>query len=83
MCPSDTSPEAWRIMLEGIRRMTPEERIGQMSELSRMVLSLAESGMRQRYPHADEREIFLRMARLTLGPELFRRAYGDHFPERS
>jgi hypothetical protein len=77
MCPSDTSPEAWRVVLDGIRRMTPEERIRRAFELSQMVRSLAEAGLRRRYPQAGDREIFLRMARLTLGDDLFRRAYGE------
>ncbi len=63
--------------------MTPEERIRQMSGISQTVLKMAESGMRQRYPYAGDREIFLRMARLTLGEELFRRAYGDELAERT
>jgi len=83
MCPSDTSPEAWRVVLDGIRRMTPEERIRRAFELSEMVRSLTEAGLRQRFPQAGDHEIFLRMARLTLGEELFRRAYGEQPRERT
>jgi hypothetical protein len=35
------------------------------------------AGLRERYPQADEREIFLRCARILLGLELFERAYGE------
>ena len=34
-------------------------------------------GLRERYPRVDEREIFLRCARILLGLELFERAYGE------
>jgi hypothetical protein len=63
--------------------MTPEQRIRRAFELSQMVRSLAEAGMRQRHPQAGDREIFLRMARLTLGDDLFRRAYGEQPSQRA
>jgi len=63
--------------------MTPEERIRRAFELSEMVRSLAEAGLRQRFPQAGDDEIFFRMARLTLGEELFRRAYGEQPRERT
>jgi len=37
--------------------------------------------MRRRYPQAAEHEIFLRVTRQNLGGELFRKAYGDAFPD--
>src|SRR5579863_9255790 len=77
MCPSDTSPEAWRVFLDLVRRATPGERMKRALELSQTVRSLAEAGMRARHPHAGEREIFLRMARLYLGDELAQTVYGD------
>jgi len=82
MCPRDTSPEAWRQYLEVVRRMTPEERMSRCFALTRTVQKMAESGVRSRHPEAGEREVFLRALELRLGPELFRRAYGD-VPERS
>jgi hypothetical protein len=77
MCPSDTSPEAWRVFLDLVRRATPGERMQRALELSDMVRAFAEAGMRQRYPGAGEREIFLRMAQLYLGEELARQVYGE------
>jgi hypothetical protein len=77
MRPADTSPEAWRIFLEGVRRMSPAQRIQRALELSETVRSAAEAGLRERYPQAGHQEIFLRLARLVLDPELFRKAYGD------
>ena len=81
MCPADTTPEAWELYLELQRRMTPEERLRRAFEWSNLVRAFTEAGLRQAYPQASDREIFLRRARLQLGPDLFRRAYGDVLPE--
>ena len=81
MRPADTTPEAWRVYLELQRRMSPEEKIQRMFEMSRLMRSLAESGLRQAYPEADDREIFLRAARQRLGPELFHKVYGRALPD--
>jgi len=81
MCPRDTSPEAWRVFLELQRRMTPSEKLRRVMELSDMVRAFAKAGMRGRYPKADDRELFLRMARQNLGRELFRKVYGDVIPD--
>jgi hypothetical protein len=77
MRPADTSPEAWRIFLEGLRKMSPTQKMQRALELSETVRSAAEAGLRQQYPQAGDREILLRLARLLLGEELFRKAYGD------
>jgi hypothetical protein len=75
MRPADTSPEAWRVYLELQRKATPEEKLARAIEISELIRSLAEAGMRQRYPQADDREIFLRLARIRLGKELFETVY--------
>jgi hypothetical protein len=56
--------------------MPPEEKLRRALELSAGLRRAAEAGLRERYPDAGEREIFLRLARLTLGQELFKKAYG-------
>ena len=77
MRPADTSPEAWEAYLDLVRKMHPEERLRRALELSEEVRRAAEAGLRLKYPRADEREITLRRARLELGRELFRKAYGE------
>jgi hypothetical protein len=76
MCPSDTTPEAWQVFLEVQRRMPPAEKMRRALELSAGLRCAAEAALRERYPHADGHEIFLRRVRLTLGRELFEKAYG-------
>ena len=81
MCPADTTPEAWRVFLEIQRRMSPGEKLARTLEFSETLRRLAEAAMRRRYPQAAEHEIFLRVTRQNLGGELFRKAYGDAFPD--
>ena len=81
MCPADTSPEAWKVLLDLLRKMPPEEKLQRALEWSEMIRLAGESGLRQAYPQASDREIFLRSARLRLGAELFFRIYGDELPD--
>ena len=57
--------------------MSPAEKIQLALDLSETVRSAAEAGLRQQYSQAGDQEIWLRLAQLVLGPELFRKAYGD------
>ena len=80
MRPGDTSPEAWEVLTELRRNMPPAEKMQLAFEWSEIVRQFAEAGLREKYPHAGEREIFLRYARQSLGEELFRKAYGEELP---
>jgi hypothetical protein len=81
MRPRDTSPEAWKVFLDLQRRMPPEVKLQRTLDWSEVGRRFAEAGIRERHPKADEHEVLLRYARMTLGPELFRKAYGDALPE--
>jgi hypothetical protein len=81
MCPADTSPEVWKVFLDLQRKMPPSEKLQRTLEWSDMIRKFAEAGMRQRYPNADEAEIRLRFARMTLGQELFQKAFGQALSE--
>jgi hypothetical protein len=81
MRPADTSPEAWEVYLRLVRAMPPAERLRRALDLSEDVRRVAEAGLRLKYPRADAREIALRRARLELGRELFRKAYGEALPD--
>ena len=76
MRPADTSPEAWKVFVDLMRKMSPEEKLQRTFEFSAMVRQLGEAGLRQKYPQAGEREIFLRAARQNLGADLYARVYG-------
>ena len=75
--PLDTTPEAYRVQLEVLRRMTPEQCLEQAMRLSETVIRLCESGIRAHHPEYGDREIFLARARAVLGDPLFREAYPD------
>ncbi|MDE3168211.1 MAG: hypothetical protein KGN36_20580 [Acidobacteriota bacterium] len=81
MRPRDTSPEAWKVLLDLVRRMTPEERLQRALEYSDFVRGFAEAGVRSAFPSAGDREVFLRAARRRLGPALFRKVYPDELPD--
>ena len=53
----------------------------QVFEWSDVMHELGVAGLRQQYPDADEREIFLRATRNNLGAELFLKVYGDVIPD--
>jgi hypothetical protein len=73
---TDTDPRVMKVWLDMLRAKTPGERILMAFELSDFAVRASESGVRERYPEASEREIFLRSAALRLPRDLMIRAYG-------
>lgn len=74
---ADTSPEIERRQIERWRQMSAEEKAALVTGLTQAVYDLARAGVRHRYPDASPREAFLRLAIVTLGPDLARKAYPD------
>jgi hypothetical protein len=56
--------------------MSPEDRLRRVFELTGVLLRLSEAGVRSAYPHAGEREVFLRAAARRVGRETVARIYG-------
>jgi hypothetical protein len=77
----DTSPEAERVLVDGYRRMSPEQKLAIVDDLTRATKQLAAARIRRQYPNATDREVLLRVASLTLGRDLMIRAFGWD-PER-
>ena len=73
---SDTDPKALAAFIEAQRRMTPAQKIDAVCKLTTTLIRLAEADVRRQFPHADEREVFLRATARRLGPELMRKVYG-------
>ena len=73
---SDTDPQALEVFLSLQRRRTPSQKLKQVFEMTELVLKAAEAGVRQMYPDADEREVFLRAAARRLDPETMLKVYG-------
>lgn len=73
----DTSPDIERLQIEGWRQMSPADKAAIVSGLTQAVYDLTRAGIRLRHPDASPREQFLRLALITLGPDLARRAYPE------
>ena len=50
MRPRDTSPEAWKVQMDLMRKMSPEEKLQRTFEYSAFVRKFGEAGLRQKYP---------------------------------
>jgi hypothetical protein len=81
MRPRDTSPEAWAVYVDIFSRKSPGEKIAQVFSITESGWQTCESGLREKFPQASDREIFLRRVRLVLGKDLFRKVYGSELAE--
>ena len=73
----DVSESMDRFMFDGIRQLTPLQRLQIASRASRALHRLSVAGLRLRFPAADADELFRRAGALRLGPELTRMAFGS------
>ena len=73
---TDTDPRAMEVWLDLLRAKSPGEKIEMTFRLTEFAMRMAESGVRERYPEASEREIFLRCAALRIPRDLMIKAYG-------
>jgi hypothetical protein len=64
------------MIIERYRRMSVAEKLRRVTELTQAGQSLARLDVKRRHPHADEREVTLRVASRWLDAELKRRAFG-------
>jgi hypothetical protein len=75
--PSDTSPEAERLLIEGFRKMSPAEKLGRVASLNRFLSELATARLRAQYgADLSPRELRLRLAALRLDATLMRDVFG-------
>jgi hypothetical protein len=78
---SDTTPEAEKILIEGYRKMTPQQKMKIVSDMTITVQQFALARIRKQYPDASEREQQLRLASLWLDRETMIRLF-DWDPEK-
>jgi hypothetical protein len=71
-----TNPEIERLLIEGIRRMTPGEKLRRIVALNEMLDALTLAGLREQYPEADNVELRMRLASRKLPADLMKKAYG-------
>lgn len=73
----DTSPETERAQVDGWRRMSSQEKAALITGLTRAAFTMTLAGIRHRHRSASPREQQLRLALITLGPDLARKAFPD------
>jgi hypothetical protein len=66
---SDTPPHIWEILIEGYRRMPPQQKLKRVSELTKAVQQLALARICRQYGGISEEEQRLRLASLWLDRE--------------
>ena len=77
----DTSPAAERVLIEGYRRMSPQQKLERVVALNRALEQLARARLRAQYgEQMPEREMRLRLASLRLDRETMIKAF-DWDPE--
>jgi len=74
---ADTPFEVEAVQIAMWRQMTPADKIRIVSAMCRRLDTLAAEGVRRRYPRADAREQFLRLAIVKLGYDLAVEAFPD------
>ena len=68
--PDDTTPEAWAVQLEILRRMTGPERVAMAFEMSEAARALSEAGIRHRHPEWNEGQVRDALMEMLLGLDL-------------
>ena len=76
MRPHDTTEEAWKVVEDGLRRMTPAERVGRAVSLTIFAHRVALAQLRRSHPDEDERRLRLRLAARITDPALMKAAFG-------
>jgi len=73
---ADTDAKAFEVLMELQRKMSPGDKLACALQMAGMWMRLTEENVRQLYPHASEREVFLRSAARRLDRDTMIRAYG-------
>ena len=77
LIPADTTIDALRKQFEILERLGIEGRAEMTFELSDNLRQITESGVRSRHPEYNDREVQREVLRITLGDELYRKAFGE------
>jgi hypothetical protein len=74
---SDSTSDVETLQIDSWRRMSSLQKAELVERATADVVTLARAGIRQRHPDASERECFIRLAAIQLGPSLVRDVYPD------
>ena len=64
-------------MFDRIAALSPAQRLQVAMDLTESVLEIARANIRQQHPHADERELALRLCTRKYGRETMLRFFGE------
>lgn len=70
---SDTPPDVEQVQIEGLRRLSPTQRLALAAMLTRSTFALSWQGLYRRHPDMPEDELRILWCRLLYGPELAER----------
>jgi hypothetical protein len=73
--PRDTSPEAYRVQTNALRRLGMKRRAAMTFELNEQMLDRLAAGVRIRHPDYTEEQVRLATVRLRLGDAWFRKVF--------
>ena len=73
--PRDTTPEAFWVQVEALRRLGVAGRAKITFELGEQMRKMSATGVRMRHPDYNDDQVRLAVIRLRLGNELFRKVY--------
>jgi hypothetical protein len=76
----DTHPKIQEMLIEGYRKMTPQQKMKRVNELTKSIQQLALARIRKQYGDISEREQHLRLASLWLDREIMVKVF-DWDPE--
>lgn len=76
---SDTRPEAAALQRSLLQQASPARKLAMVDQLRQTMMTLAATGLRQRYPQADPETLCRRLAGLLLGEGLATKAYGPRW----
>jgi hypothetical protein len=74
----DTEPRRRDRYIELLRAQSPVDRLRKAGALTRAVRQMAEAGIRQRHPGADDTEVRVRLAERLYGRDVALRLFGSH-----
>jgi hypothetical protein len=74
---SDTHPKMEALQIQLWREASATRKMQALAQLNASAHLLAMTGLRSRFPNANEAELRRRLAGLLLGDELARKVYGE------
>ena len=72
---SDTPPAIKKLLIEGYRQMTPQQKLRCVGEMTKAVQQMALARIRKQYGNISERERRLRLAALWLDRDIMIRVF--------